>query len=194
MIADFSDWYTALSLMEQIYWSCALIGSAIFLIQLVLTLVGMDASDVEVDFDGPDTLDHGGGMSLFSVRAFVNFRVGFGWTGVCFRASVSNHRLLLLLSLLVGVFFAWIILFVWRKVKGLERNASFSLQECVGLTATVYLRIPPSLSGKGKVQVSVLGSVHEIDAKTRSDREQPTGSSVRITEVLTDSVLLVESL
>lgn len=194
MIADFSDWYTALSLMEQIYWSCALIGSAIFLIQLVLTLVGMDASDVEVDFDGPDTLDHGGGMSLFSVRAFVNFLVGFGWTGVCFRASVSNHLLLLLLSLLVGVFFAWIILFVWRKVKGLERNASFSLQECVGLTATVYLRIPPSLSGKGKVQVSVRGSVHEIDAKTRSDREQSTGSSVRITEVLTDSVLLVESL
>ena len=79
------EWYSAFAPTEQVFWACAIIGSVIFLIQLVCTLIGMDASDVEVDFDGANTLDMGGGMSLFSVRALVNFLVGFGWAGVSLR-------------------------------------------------------------------------------------------------------------
>ena len=54
------EWYSAFSSTEQVFWACAIIGSVIFLIQLVFTLIGMDASDVEVDFDGANTLDMGG--------------------------------------------------------------------------------------------------------------------------------------
>ena len=75
--------------MQQIYWTCAILGSTIFLLQMVLTLIGIDASDVEVDFDGSDTLDLGGGLSLFSIRALINFLVGFGWSGVSLATAIS---------------------------------------------------------------------------------------------------------
>ena len=55
--------------LEQVFWVCAMISSFFFVIQLLLTLIGMDSSDVSVDFDGPDTMDLGGGVSLFTVGA-----------------------------------------------------------------------------------------------------------------------------
>jgi hypothetical protein len=42
------------------------------------------------------------------------------------------------------------------------------------------------------VQVSVKGSVHEIDAMTDSESEIPTGGQVEIVEVLGDDLLLVK--
>ena len=179
--------------LAQVFWTCALLGSLIFLVQLVLTLLGMDASDVEVDFDGSDTLDNGGGMSLFSVRAFVNFLVGFGWTGVSFFHTVGNPVLLVLISFAVGVFFAWIVLLLWNCIKGLEQNRSLSVSECVGKNASVYLRIPAARQGKGKVQISIRGSVHELEAMTDGEMI-PTGRQVQVVELINESILLVKAL
>lgn len=191
MFEMFTTWFSALPVMSQVYWGCAMVGSLIFLIQLVLTLVGMDASDVDVDFDGPDTMDLGGGMSLFTVRALVNFLVGFGWAGVSFGHVVGSAILLIVIAVVTGLLFSWIILFLYRKMKRLEYNAAFTINDCVGQTGTVYLRIPAARSGMGKVQVSVRGSVHEIAACT--DGEQiATGAMVRVVEAINADSLLVE--
>lgn len=193
MIQTVTDWFSAMPVLAQVFWTCALLGSLIFLVQLVLTLLGMDASDVEVDFDGSDTLDNGGGMSLFSVRAFVNFLVGFGWTGVSFFHTVGNPVLLVLISFAVGVFFAWIVLLLWNCIKGLEQNRSLSVSECVGKNASVYLRIPAARQGKGKVQISIRGSVHELEAMTDGEMI-PTGRQVEVVELINESILLVKAL
>ena len=108
--------------MQQIYWTCAILGSTIFLVQMVLTLIGIDASDVEVDFDGSDTLDLGGGLSLFSIRALINFLVGFGWSGVSLATAIGSQLVLAVVSILVGLFFAYIILMLYRRIRRLEHN------------------------------------------------------------------------
>ena len=187
------EWYSAIAPTEQVFWACAIIGSVIFLIQLVCTLIGMDASDVEVDFDGANTLDMGGGMSLFSVRALVNFLVGFGWAGVSLRPAISADVVLYVVSIAVGLFFAWLVMALMNKLLRLERNGAFSVSEAVGKTASVYLRIPAGCQGHGKVQVSIRGSVHEFPAVTDGE-ELRTGTMVKVVSVLEDSVLLVAQL
>ncbi len=193
MIDTFITWFQALGPMQQIYWTCAILGSTIFLLQMVLTLIGIDASDVEVDFDGSDTLDLGGGLSLFSIRALINFLVGFGWSGVSLATAIGSQLVLAVVSILVGLFFAYIILMLYRRIRRLEHNGVFTINACVGLNANCYLRIPGQRSGRGKVQVSVGGSVHEIDAITDGDTI-PTGSLVRIKSVEEQSLLLVEKI
>ena len=74
----------------------------------------------------------------------------------------------------------------------LSHDGSFRMSETVGLMADVYLRIPAARSGRGKVQVSVKGFVHEIDAVTDSDKDIPTGGQVKILEVIGDDLLLVK--
>lgn len=80
MIDNFLTWYSTLQGPEQIFWTIALIATAVFAVQMILTIIGIDAHDVaDLDFADGDTMDTGGAVSLFSVRSLVNFFVGLGW-------------------------------------------------------------------------------------------------------------------
>lgn len=190
---SFSIWFSGLETMQQVFWVCALVGSAVFVIQLLLTLFGMDSSDIDVDFDAGDTMDLGGGLSLFSIKSLVNFFVGFGWAGICLHSLIGNAVLLVLAAAAVGLFFVWMFFFIYKQTKKLEANGAFRIEYCKGRVADVYLRIPEKKSGRGKVQISVNGSVHELDAVTEGEAIT-TGRKVRITDVVGGEMLVVESL
>lgn len=180
------QWYSSLDTTMQVFWGCAIVGSVIFLVQALLTLIGMDHDldmDTDVDLGDGDTMDLGGGLSLFSIRNLVNFIVGFGWGGVCFSSVVSNKILLGVLGVLIGIFFVWIYFIIKKQTRKLESNGAFNINLCVGKVADVYLRIPAEGKGMGKVQVSLHGSIHEIDAITDGP-ELPSGSKVTVVEVV----------
>ena len=185
------DMFQSMDTWMQVFWGCAVIGSVIFIIQMILTLIGMDSSDMDVDFDGADTMDLGGGISLFSIKNFVNFIVGFGWAGVCFGGAIENKWLLTLIAVLVGVAFVLMFFFIKKQTKKLEHNGAFEIADCVGKTVDVYLRIPANKSGKGKVQVSLNGSVHEFDAMTEGD-SIASGQKVEVMSVVDGSTVLVK--
>lgn len=178
------EYYSQLDTMMQVFWGCAIVGSAIFLVQAILTLLGMDSDldmDTDVDFGEGDTMDLGGGLSLFSIRNLVNFMVGLGWGGVCLRSAISNDFLLCVAATLVGCLFVWLYFVIRKQTRKLESNGAFNIKNCVGKVADVYLRIPAEGKGKGKIQVSINGSVHEVDAVTEG-AELPSGSKVTVVE------------
>lgn len=187
------EWYSQLDTSMQVFWGCAIIGSAIFIVQAILTLLGMDSDldmDVDSDFGEGDTMDLGGGLSLFSIRNLINFIVGFGWGGVCFSSVSSNKIIVCITALLTGAAFVWIYFLIRKQTKKLESNGAFSISQCVGKVADVYLRIPAEGKGKGKVQISINGSIHEIDAITEGP-ELKSGSKVTVMEVI-DNYLIVK--
>ena len=186
------EMFQSMDAWMQVFWGCAVMGSLIFIVQMVLTLIGMDSSDMDVDFDGADTMDLGGGISLFSIKNFVNFIVGFGWAGVCFGSAIANKWLLTLIATLVGVAFVLMFFFIKKQTKKLEHNGAFDIADCVGKTVDVYLRIPAAQSGKGKVQVSLNGSVHEFDAMTEGDT-LASGQKAKVLSVVDGSTVLVAS-
>lgn len=182
------QWFTSLPAIEQFFWSIALVASAIFLLQAIMTLVGMDA-DYDFDFVDGDTMDAGGAMSLFSIRSIVNFFLGFGWGGVTMIGKTDSTFLIYLVAILAGCLFAYCYLYMRRKLKGLESNGMLNLSECVGMKGNTYLRIPGNRKGKGKIQISVNGSIHEFDAVTDGS-EIPTGSNIRIVAIVGNSMLV----
>lgn len=214
MFTTITNWYDALDATMQIFWACAIAASVVFIIQnalMLLGLGGMDAdadADVSTDFDvhadgdadvstghsgHEGTLGSAGIFSLFTLRNFINFFLGFGWGGISFAPAIQNTGLLVLVAFICGLIFVAVFVVMLRALLSLERNGSFKIQDCVGLTASVYLRIPADHSAAGKVQVSVNGSVHEISAFTDGDF-LPTGTRVRIVKVIDSGSLLVEKL
>jgi len=183
-------WFEALPPMLQMFWGCALISSAFFLLQTILMLVGMESTDIDVDVDA-DTMDLGGGLSLFSIKNLVNFFLGFGWFGVSFYDRIASPELLAALAVLTGASFVALFVFLLKKMMKLESNGAFRIDDCRGLLADVYLRIPASREGCGKVQISVGGSVHELDGMTDGEA-LPTGTKVHVKDVLDEQILLVE--
>lgn len=185
------DWFLSLDSTMQVFWGCAIVSSAVFAIQAILTFIGMDAHDaMDLDFSDGDTMDTGGAMSLFSIRSIVNFFVGFGWAGVCFAQDVKSKFLLYLIALIVGLLFSAMYIFLWRKLKKLERNGAYKITDSLGKQCDVYLRIPAAGEGKGKVQVSINGSIHELDAVSTGEA-LPSGIRVKVVGV-DGNVLSVE--
>jgi membrane-bound ClpP family serine protease len=189
-MGDLMTWFEGLETLQQVFWGCALAGSLVFVIQAVLTLIGMDSTDMDVDIPEGDTLDFGG-LSMFSVRNLVNFLVGFGWGGVSFYSAIPNSYLLILVSVVTGVLFVLMFFFIYRQTRKLESNGAFDIKNCEGKLADVYLRIPAKGEGKGKIQISVNGSVHELDAMSNGN-PIATGRKVRVVEICDGSLVIVE--
>ena len=190
---DISNWYSALPSILQLFWGCAIVSSFVFLVQAILTLLGMDGdSDFDLDASASsDTMDLGGGLSLFSVRSFVNFFVGFGWAGIAFYSLIPQTWLLYVIAAVIGCFFVWLYFFIRRQTMRLQSDGSINVKKCIGSHCDVYLRIPAENSGTGKVQISINGSIHEYSAVTKGAL-LPSGSRARVVDVMDNDVFVVE--
>lgn len=189
------DLFNSLEPLQKFFWTIACAASLVFIIQTIMTFIGL-GTDTDVDagpMDGSvDSMEDGSLSGVFSFRNLINFLLGYGWAGVLLHDSIESGLLLQLVAIVVGLLFVLAFVFMFRQVMKLSHDGSFKMQETVGLKADVYLRIPAARSGRGKVQVSVKGSVHEVDAMTDSTEEIPTGGQVKIVKVLGDDLLLVE--
>lgn len=189
------DLFNSLEPLQKFFWVIALCASLVFLIQTIMTFVGL-GTDADVDA-GPmdssiDSMEDGSLSGVFSFRNLINFLLGYGWAGALLFSSIEKGWLLQVVAIAVGLVFVLAFVFMFRQVMRLSHDGSFKMSEAVGLKADVYLRIPASRSGRGKVQVSVKGSVHEVDAMTDRSEEIATGAQVKIVKVLGDDLLLVE--
>ena len=189
------DLFNSLEPLLKFFWAIACAASLVFIIQTILTFVGL-GTDADVDagpMDGSvDSVEDGALSGVFSFRNLINFLLGYGWAGVLLFDAIDKRWLLQIVAIAVGLLFVLAFVFMFRQVMKLSHDGSFKMNEAVGLKADVYLRIPAARSGRGKVQVSVKGSVHEIDAVTDNDAEIPTGGQVEIVEVIGDDLLLVK--
>ncbi len=186
------DFFVGMSTLQQSFWWVAIIASLIFLVQLIFTIIGTDFTDgLGADFDGDLDAVHGP-FQLFSFRNLINFLMGFGWTGVAFYHSFQNQMFLVILAAIVGCLFVVIFFIVIKQILKLTEDNTFNIDKLVGKTAEVYLRIPEQKSGKGKVQVSLNGSNHELLAVTETE-EILSGNLVKIIRV-EEKILIVEKI
>ncbi len=176
----------------KMFWYVALPASLIFVIQLVMTLLGGDASDgVDADFSGD--LDADGPFQLLSLRNLINFLLGFGWGGISFSGMIENKGLLIFVAVLTGVFFLLLFLFIMRQLYKLQEDNTVKISDAINKTGSVYLTIPENRSGYGKIQISIRGSQKEFDAVTDGEA-LPSGSAIRVVDTLSENLCLVTKL
>jgi hypothetical protein len=175
------------------FWFIAIPTSIIFIIQVIMTFMGVDATDgIEPDFnsnlDGADAP-----FQLFSLRNLINFLLGFSWTGISFFNIISNGPLLILLSLAVGAFFVYMFFLIIRQIQKLAEDNTFKITNTLHKTADVYLTIPGNKNGKGKIMISVKGAFHELDAMTEQG-QIASGSVVKVVKIESGNILIVEKI
>ena len=195
------EWWNSLSVMMKMLWAITLTASLIFVIQSVMTFLGADSgSDFDTDVDGldaPDMTDgdvdtHGSGQGLLTFRNFVNFFLGFGWSAILLRESVSSTPLLIILSVLVGVALVTLVMLLFKWLSGMQQAGNINVfKSAVGCEGKVYLTIPGERGGSGKVQITINNAVREYEALTDGPA-LATGASVRVVEVISADTLLVE--
>lgn len=190
-----TEWFLSLDPVLRVYWGIALFASTIFVVQTVMSFIGIGDMDTDMDMDmdgmsDTDALDDAGAMHLLSIRNIIYFLLGLGWTGVSLWHTIENRYLLALAGILVGCVFVAVFITLFRQMMKLQSNGAFNINDAVGKTVDVYLRIPAQRTGMGKVQVSFNGSIQELDALTDSEDVIPSGAKVTVIEVIGRALLV----
>lgn len=182
--------FAALDTAQKIFWCVAIAASIFFVIQTIMTFVGLD-SDTDADMGGMDDIE--GISGFFSFKNLINFLLGYGWAGVAFRSMIASSVGLQAAAVGVGLVFVLVWVIIIRQVMKLGVDKTFRIEETIGEVADVYLRIPAAKSGSGKVMVSVRGSIHELEAMTAGS-EIPTGAKAKIIASISSDSVMVESI
>lgn len=197
-------WWTSLSTTMQVLWAVTLSASLIFLIQTVLTFLGLGGdggidTDIDaggdVDFGGADgTFDADPSMNLLTFRNLVNFCLGFGWTSVLLYDKIPSRALLMIVAVLVGVGLVAAVMWLFKWMSSMQQSGNIDIHKAaVGCEGKVYLTIPGERKGTGKVQITINNSVREYDALCEGDTI-PTGAPIKVVGVVNDHTLLVEEI
>ncbi|MDR3046907.1 MAG: serine protease [Bacteroidales bacterium] len=186
------EWFNSLDPALKVYWIIAGITSLIFIIQMVMTLIGLDGQeglDADLDADAGS----GSAFQFFSLKNLTNFFLGLGWGGVCFYNTFESKSWVVFFACLTGVVFLLLFFFLLKMIMKLNKDNTFHIEETLEQIADVYLAIPPAKSGRGKIQISIRGAVHEIDALTLGEKI-PTGSKIKVLKTLDSQTVLVEKI
>jgi len=184
-----------------IYKYSAIVGCTLVVLQVGLQVFGL-AGHTDIDGDHGD-IDHGfdhdhgteGHGNLFfgilSFKALCAFAGIFGLTGLA--VSEGDMGATARVTLATGAGFAGMLFVAWmmRSLARLQASGTVNVQNAVGKTGTVYLTVPGSKAGSGKVTVEVQGRSMEFPAITEGG-EIRTGTRVTVTAVEGDETLRVQ--
>jgi hypothetical protein len=184
-------WWASLDLYLKILWGIAIPISIVFIIQMIMTFLGMGDHG---DFSGDTDVDTDMQMPFhfFTFRNFVNFFLGFAWTGISLYEAVNNKVWLTFLCVLIGLVLVSIVMALLYGLSKAIQSGNIDINNAIGKTATVYFPVPAAGKGMGKIQMSIQQAVREYDAISKMDEQLPTGTIVKVTEVIDSHTLVVE--
>jgi len=195
MFDNFSAWWDALLAMQKVYWMIAIPFSIIFILQLILSLFTGDGGHDATGHDGDsgDT-DHGMPFQFFTIKNMIAFFTIFGWAGIaCLNGGLGNLASIIV-SIVSGLVMMTIMASIFYFMSKMVESGNLDFKNAINKTGTVYIPIPASRAGQGKIQVKVQSSLRELDAVTDDIENIKTGMLVVVTEVLDNNILVVKKI
>ncbi len=168
----------------------ALLGTAFFVIRLVLMFSGADGGDAEMDLD-VDHSDSTESFKILSIQGVTAFAMGFGWGGLGgLRGAGWDLTGSLAIGVVAGVGMVWLIIMLMRGIHSLQQSGNVPLAHMDGATGEVYIGIPGERKGTGQVRLVIGNRQRMVNAVTEGI-ELPTKSRVRVTRVNDDNTVTV---
>lgn len=218
----FSEWWNGLELFTQVMYCVALPSTLILIIQSIMIIAGFggdgagvnpsdtsglgdvdisggDIGDISDVSDIPDVSDGGnpadlGTLHFFTIQGVITFLCVFGWSGVLIYDGTKNIVISLICAFVLGALAMYGVAKLLQATAKLAQNGTLNVKNLLGASGTVYLVIPADGKGSGKVTVTTDERCLEFDAITESGEALPDGTPIRVTDIRTGNVLVVEKL
>jgi membrane protein implicated in regulation of membrane protease activity len=215
-----TGFFESLKPIETVFFICAFVGGALFLVRMILFFFGMGHHGVDADagFDGDvghagdvghdighdaghdmghaQGADHAGdtdsSFKFISLQSITAFFMMFGLVGLALSwQSKWPATLSIGGALAAGFFSVWVIGKLMSAMGRLQSEGTLDIRNAIGQEGTVYLTIPAT--GKGIVQINVQDSLRELTAVSLDKIEIKTGERVVVEDVTGGNVLVVRS-
>lgn len=211
-----------MSTLQHILYYIAVPSTLVLIIQAILLLIGLGHDGAGVEFsdtsgldlgdgsgadfsdptDIPDAgdLSHDGGsvgefatMNIFTIQGVITFLTVSSWVSIITVAANWFPVLGILFGIILGFAAMVGVAFAIHESRKLQQNGTLVMKNLLGATGTVYLVVPASSSGQGKVNVQMNERFVECTAVTDGEESIPTGASVRVVDVRGETVVVEKS-
>ena len=189
-------WWNELLLIQQIFALIAIPSTFLIILQTVLMLIGIggdNAADTDADIDIDDDFEiPDDGLAIFTVRGVTSMLCITGWVAVALLETSLPQGISIAIAIICGVATLIGMAYLMRAVYKLQSSGNIDVENCIGKIGEVYIPIPSSGNGSGKVNLTVQEKFSEFAAITTADAQLKTGSFVRVVAVGPSGVLVVE--
>ncbi len=173
--------------MTAMFLVIALVASAFLAVQILLLIFGVD-----MEFDSDTDVDAGDGGGFMSIRSLTAFFGGFGWAGLAARQADWSGVASIGIGIAVGLGMFVVVGFLFLQARKLTSAGNVDYQSAVGSVGTVYLTVPASRAGTGKVELAISGRVSVISAQTDAEHDLRAGARARVVDLIDSSTVRVE--
>ncbi len=166
------EWYSGLTVLEQIYFWLGIVSTVFLIIQIVMLCFTSFGGDVDLDGDGDIDVDTDSGVSIFTVKSVTAFFAVGSWAGLLTCALIAQNQqwISIIVALVTGAAAFAVVVLLLRFLYKMQSNGNLQLDKLVGKHATVYVSIPENRSGRGKITMNAQGKFVELDAMTDGER------------------------
>lgn len=206
------EWWNSIPAFEKLFWIVAFPSSIIFVIQAIMTLLGIEnGHDIEVHgldmSHGIHDLPHDHNLygdenpseildvkfKFFTMRSIIVFFTVFSWAGIASVRHGINHLISVLISIILGFIMMAVVSFMYYFIQKFTEEGTMDINNAIGKEGEVYLTIPGRGQGEGKIQIVIQGALRTMDAVTYGE-ELTTGEKIIVIKIVDNQLLLVEKI
>ena len=187
-----TDWFSELSSFQKTYWIITGIATLNFLFILITTFIGADAEDIG-DVDAEMDADTGAGFQFVTFKNLVAFFALFGWSGIASIDAGNTKTITIIISITCGFAMMFVMAVLFYYMSKLTSSGTLKMKNALNAIGEVYLTVGANRSKVGKIQIKVQGALRELDALTDHDEDLTQGKVIKVTEVTSNGILIIES-
>jgi hypothetical protein len=188
--------------MYQFFLICGTIGGTILILRLAMGLMGLGmdhfdglgmdlhTGDVHADHLGESQAHDSHLGRLFTFQGIVSLVAFFGIGGLAALSGGLHPAAAVGVGVATGMAAVVLLGVALGSLTKLNTDGTVRLENAVGLTGTVYLRIPAEHGGEGKITLPIQGRTIEVRAKTPGP-ELRLGEAVVVHRILDDQTVEV---
>lgn len=191
-------WWEQLSSFQQGMFIVAVSASFVMLIFLILMLIGIEGTDFDgvddmsdIDFLNDEPLTGIGGLKILTIRGILAFISMGAWTAYLL-VNWMHPLWASAIGIVVGAISAYLLALAFKATYKLESSGNLDYLNAIGQLGTVYIRVPKSKSGKGKITLTIQERYIEVDAMTEFDQDILPKSIVEVVGIEDTTTLIVK--
>lgn len=130
-------------------------------------------------------------MTLLSIKGITAFFTFFGWAGVLFLDDGRSVTISTIYAFVAGSMALVLVGYLMRFFANMGESGNYSIDEAINKTGEVYITIPSTIKGKGKVQIELGGGIKELEAVSDGE-EIESGSKILVTDIIDRQTIMVK--
>jgi len=152
---------------------------------------GDDAGHAADIHDGHDGNGFDGGLRLFTFRGIIAFFSVMGWVGVICCSAGMHVGAAAGIAIAAGIAAMVLLALLMKWLFSLQEDGTENIRDALGVSGTVYLRIPHSRTGRGKVEAVIRGKLSEKNAVTDEATDIAYGEEITVIGISGEDTLIV---